>query len=118
MQLWRGTVLRITQGDGSVVFNFTAVNNSLPVDLTGATFSTQIRGPGGTIKTFPNNQHTANPNQVANKGKFTLTLTKEDTDALALGVGHEVLTKVTISSVVIYYHGPDLLTVQPNVPVI
>lgn len=111
-------MLRITQGDGSVVFNFTAVNNAQPVDLTGATFSTQIRGPGGTIRVFPNDQHTANPDQVLYKGKFTLALTKEDTDSLAVGPDHEVLTKITISSVVIYFHGLSLLTVQPNVPVI
>ncbi len=111
-------MLRITKGDGSVVFNFTAVNNSLPVDLTGATFSTQVRGPGGTLVTFPNSQHTANPDQTTNKGKFTLTLTKENTDAIAVGEGHEVVTKITISSVVIFFHGRDLLTVDANVPVI
>ncbi len=111
-------MLRITQGDGSVVFNFTAVNNSLPVDLTGATFQTQVRGPGGTLVTFPNNQHVANPDQTTNKGKFTLTLSAANTAAISVAEGHEVVTKITISGVIIFFHGRDLLTVDANVPVI
>lgn len=112
-------MLRITQGDGSVVFNFTAVNNLIPVNLTGATFQTTIKGPSAVNITFPNSQHTANPDQVNHTGQFTLTLAPGDTNRLALSPpNHEVVTKIVISGVTIYFHGMDILTVQPNVPVI
>lgn len=109
-------MLRITQGD-EVVFNLTAVNAGSTVDLTGAVFSTSIRGPGGIIVTFPNAQHTANPDQVLHKGQFTLALTASDTASLVVYADLEVLTKILLGGTTpIYFHGMNLLTVQANVP--
>lgn len=109
------TRLMITQGD-TVTFNFTAKNAGLPVDLTGAVFTTTIRGPGGVVRTFPNGQHTANPNQTAHKGEFTLALTALDTASLVVASGLEILTKIVIGSATVYFHGDGILTVQANVP--
>ena len=111
-------MLVLTQGDGDIAFQLTAVNNGLLVDLTGATFTTFIRGPSGTIVSFPNSQHQANVDQVNFKGQFTLTLSPADTASLAVGVGHEILTAIVISGVTTNFHGFDLLTVLQNTPVI
>lgn len=108
-------MLRITQGD-TVVFNLTAKNAGATVDLTGAVFTTTIRGPGGLIRTFANGQHTANPNQTTHKGEFTLTLSALDTASLPVWAGLEILTKIVISAATVYFHGADILTVQSNEP--
>jgi len=109
------TRLTITQGD-TVTFNLTAKNAGLPVDLTGAVFTTTMRGPGGLVRTFPNGQHTANPNQTTHKGEFTLALSAADTASLVVFSGLEVLTKIVIGAATVYFHGPDILTVLANVP--
>ena len=118
MPFWRGTVLRITQGD-VVTFNLRAVNADAPVNLTSAVFTTTIRGPGGVIRSFGNSQHTANPDQSnpLTRGKFTLALTALDTASIVARDGLEVLTKIVLpGSITIYFHGADILDVQSNEP--
>ncbi len=109
------TRLTITQGD-TVTFNLTAKNAGVAVDLTGAVFTTTIRGPGGVVRSFGNSQHTANPNQTAHRGEFTLALSAMDTASLVVFSGLEILTKIVIGSATVYFHGPDILTVLANVP--
>jgi hypothetical protein len=110
-------VLRITQGD-QVTFNLTARSGAgALVDLTSATFSTQISGPNQTVVVFPNSQHTANPDQVNYKGQFTLALSSTDTSNLAWGSGLEVLTLILVNGTTpVYFHGPSILTVLQNIP--
>lgn len=111
-------VLRITQGD-AVTFNLTAANAGVPEDLTNASFSTQIRGPGQTIVTFPNSQHTANPDQVNFKGQFTLELSSSDTASLIPYIGLEILTTINLGGTTpVSFHGFNILTVLQNVPVL
>lgn len=108
-------MLKITQGD-TVVFNLKAVNAGVAVDLTGAVFTTTIRGPSGVIRSFPNSQHTAAPDQTANRGKFTLQLSADDTSSLLVWPTLEVLTKIVIGGSTVYFHGPGILDVQASVP--
>ncbi len=111
-------MLKITLGDYAVLV-LTAKSGddpSLPIDLTGATFETQIRGPGGDVVTFANSKHQADPDQVTNTGVFRLTLNATDTASLAAGPHREILTKITLSAQPIYYHGFDVLEVLENVP--
>lgn len=116
MTVCNGTPLKITQGDNPT-FNLTAESSGAPVDLTGAVFSTQIRGPGGFVNVFPNSQHTANPVQTgATKGKFTLALTSLNTQALMIWEGLEILTTITIGGSVVSFHGYRILTVTAAVP--
>ena len=112
------TPLVFTQGD-QVVLNLTALQSGVPVDLTSAVFSTQIRGPNQTIVTFGNSQHTANPDQTNFKGKFTLSLSSTDTASLLPYSGLEILTQILIAgSNPIYFHGFNILTVLQNIPAI
>jgi hypothetical protein len=110
-------VIKITQGD-TAVLNLTATNGQgALVNLTGAVFTTQIKAADGTVKSFPNSQHTANPDQSGSgKGKFTLSLTIIDTDALAVGSNHEIVTKIVQGLSTIYYHGRNQLTVYQKTP--
>lgn len=110
-------MLRITQGD-QVTFNLTARSGAGSlVDLTNAVFTTQISGQNQTIVSFPNSQHTANPDQVNFKGQFTLALTSSDTLSLAWGSGLEIVTKILINGTApVYFHGPSILTVLQNIP--
>lgn len=110
-------MLKVTQGD-TITFQLTALlGNGLPYDLTGATFTTLIKGPNGIVVSFPNSQHTANPDQTANKGKYTLALTADNTDSLGLGINKEIITKVTQGSNIVQFHGNGILTVLAKVPV-
>jgi len=109
-------VLKISQGD-TAVFQLTAKSAGLPIDLTGAVFVSEIRGPGGEVKLFGNSQHTAAPNQTTNKGQFTLSLSVNDTLSLEVGQGKELITKIVQGANTTYFHGVNILTVLPNVPV-
>lgn len=113
---WAATVT-ITQGDTPTITLTAQTGSGTNFDLTGATFQTQILGPNGTIATFANSKHTADPDQTTNTGKFTLTLTAADTALIGVGVDREIVTKVTQGSSVTYFHGVKVLTVLPNKPV-
>lgn len=109
--------ITFTQGD-DVSLIFTATNNQgSPVNLTGATFSTEINGPNtlGPV-TFGNSQHTANADQVNFTGQFTLALTAANTNACGIGANKEIVTEITISAKNTFFIGPDILTVLPEAP--
>lgn len=109
-------MIQFTQGD-VVTLQLTATDgNGNPVTLTGASFTTQIKGPNGSIISFPNGQHTANADQVNYTGQFTLALSATDTANCGLGANKEIITQVLISSSPIYYRAFNILTVLPNVP--
>ena len=110
-------MITFTQGDNNVVINLTALDGSgNPINLTGASFSTQILGPNpvGPV-TFGNSQHAI---VSAPMGTFTLTLANGGADTASCGVGanKDLLTKITISGAVIYYRAKSILTVYSPVP--
>ena len=102
-----------TRGDTAVV-TLTANNGQgQPVNITGASFVTQIKGPNGVIASFPNNQHAITD---AANGVFTLSLGSTDTEACGLGNNKEILTQITIGSQITYFRGTGILQVLPPVP--
>lgn len=109
-------MIQITQGD-DVTIELTILNGEGDaVDLTGASFTTYLKKADGTTLTVANSDHTANANQVTNKGKFTFVLSAATTALLKAGVGLNIVTKVVQSSVATHYHGTRLLTVlSPDV---
>lgn len=109
-------MINFTQGDTAVLELTAEDGDDLPIDLTGAVFETQILGPGGVVNIFPNEQHTANPDQVNFKGQYELSLTSDNTEACKSGLHKEIITQITIGGSVVYYHGADILTVKQNVP--
>lgn len=107
-------MIQFTQGDNAIL-NLTATDGAgNPINLTGATFSTQILGANnlGTV-TFPNSQHAI---VSAPAGTFTLTLSQADTLSCGLGDSKDVLTQVTISGAVTHFRGRAILSVAPAVP--
>ncbi len=107
----------ITQGNTATLQLTATDGNGNPINLTGATFSTQINGPNGNfVVTFPNSQHTANPDQVDFEGQFTLALAISDTANLGTGFHKEIITTITIGSQVVSYRGPNILKVLPPTP--
>jgi len=111
-----GLQYTFTQGD-TVSLAFIATSDTgIPVNLTGATLSTQILGPNGVGPvTFPNSEHTLG-NQTTNPGSFTLNLQPSDTANCNIGQNKEVLTEAVISGAVTYYRGESLLSVYVAVP--
>lgn len=107
----------LTQGNTAVLY-LTAVDSSgIPVDLTGASITSYINAPNGAgIAEFGNSQHTVNPDQVNYEGQFTLTLSEADTASLGVGDHKEILSVVTIGSVVISFRGFNVLGVLAGVP--
>ena len=111
-------MIKFTQGDDNVVLDLTAaLENGLRPDLTGAVFSTQVLGVNGVAITYPDGQHTADPDQVANRGKYTLTLAASDTSAIPAGTNKEIVTQISVGGQIIYYHGPGILTVLTSKPI-
>lgn len=107
--------LVITQGD-TVTFQLTAFDDDdTEHDLTGASFTTTLKGQGGALVTVADSAHTEDPDQATNPGEFTMSLTAAQTLALSTGTGKEILTKVTQGSNIRYYRSSSL-TVKPNVP--
>lgn len=109
-------VLELTQGD-SITLNLKALNGpaGAAVDLTGASFTTYLRATDGTLVEIANGAHAADADQVTNKGVFTCALTTAQTALLKIGSGKEIITKVTMGSTVIYFHGVKALVVlSPN----
>lgn len=106
--------LEFTQGD-DVVLNLVATDgDGNPINITGATFSTQILGqnPNGPV-VFGNSQHAITD---ATTGQFTLTLSQSDSMSCGLGINKTILTKITISGKVTYFRGQGILKVNPPVP--
>ncbi len=110
-------VLEITQGDTGL-FNLKAVNgpDAEAVDLTGAVFETRIKGTEGDV-VLPNENHTAAANQTTHRGEFTLAFEDTDSQAMKLGVGKEIVTKITVGASIVYFHGMQVLTVIQKAPV-
>lgn len=113
-----GTITRLTatRGDAANLVLY-ATDGAAALDLTGAVFTSYITGPGGTVVTLANAKHTADADQVTNKGKFILALSSADTLLMKPGSEKEILTKVVQGSSTIYFHGRKMLTVLPNGPV-
>lgn len=106
-----------TQGDDTVLFLLATDDQGVPVDLTGASLSTQILGPNGAGPVvFPNSQHTIDPDQVANRGKFALALSSTDTGNCGIGQHKQIITEGALISGTVYFQGVNLLTVYANVP--
>lgn len=103
----------VTQGD-AVEFYLQAVDGAgNPVNLTGASFVTQIKGPNGVIDSFDNSHHAITD---AVNGLFTLTLSATETQSLGLGANKAIITEVTIGGNPTYYRGENLLTVYSEEP--
>lgn len=109
--------LEITQGDTPLLDLEAQNGKNEPVDLTGATLTTYFRLLQGNTIAIPNSQHTINPDQVLNKGQFTLALTAPNTTAITEGEHKEIITKVVQGGSTLYFHGPGLITVLSPIPV-
>lgn len=110
--------ITVSQGDtADLQLLATLGNNEVPFDLSAASLTTYIRGPIGTVVSFPNSQHTIAPDQIANRGQFLLSLSSDDTESLDLGPYREIITEVVQAGSTIYFHGFGILNVLPNVPV-
>lgn len=108
-------MITFTQGDDATL-EITAIDgDGNPITLTGAAFTTQIKGRDNVLS-FENAKHEANADQVGNKGKFTLALSKQDTSLCGVGAAKDIVTKIVISDQAIYLHGTGLLTVLENKP--
>ena len=106
-----------TQGDDNFNMTMTATDaDGNAVDLTGATFETRLLGTQGRVVSVPNAQHTADADQVTNKGKYTINLLAANTNACAPGDTKDIVTKVTIGTTTISYHGKGILQVLPKDP--
>jgi uncharacterized protein YfaS (alpha-2-macroglobulin family) len=106
-----------TQGDDITLALTATDDQGNPINITGATFATQILGANGSGPvTFPNSQHTI---VNAALGQFTLTLGNGGADTTSCGLGHhkQIITALTISGLVTTCRGNNLLTVYPPVPV-
>lgn len=108
-------MLVITQGDTPTLNMVAQSGDGALYDLTAASFKTRFQGPAGIVE-IPNSQHTANPDQVTNKGKFTIALTAINTAAIKAGVDLSVVTIVTQGSTITTFRGQSILTVNPNEP--
>lgn len=106
--------LEFTQGDTAALQLVALDDEGNPIDVTLATFSTQILGPNGENPAqFGNSQHTVTdgPN-----GRFTLGLSTTDTPTCGLGEHKQILTQLTIDVVVETCRGINILTVYPEEP--
>lgn len=110
-------MIQFTQGDTALLSLTATDGQGNPVDLTGAVFTTLIKGPNGqAIISFPNSQHTANPDQVGSRGKFVLALSTSGTASCGLGTDKEIITKIVISASTTYFRGVNILEVFPPIP--
>lgn len=103
-----------TQGD-SAVLNLTATDGATgnPIDITGASIVTQIKGTDGKSVSFPAGQHSVTNGPL---GKFTLTLSTSDTAKCGLGDHKEIVSTVTVGGQVVAYHGVGILQVLASAP--
>lgn len=102
-------MIQFTQGD-SAILNLTAVDGSgNPIDITGATFTTQIKGPNNTLATFANGQHTIVSGPA---GTFRLALSTTDTLKCGTGTSKAIVTKIVSGPLgTVYFRGTQILTV-------
>ncbi len=109
--------LTTTQGD-TPTFQFQAQNGSgQSINLTGASLQTQIKGMLGAVVTIPNSQHVVAVNQSgADRGKFVVSLSSGDTQALDATSYKEIVTRAVQGSSIVYMHGQGILTVLPSEP--
>ncbi len=66
-------MIQITAGDAGPL-EITLYTNSVPVDLTGATFESEAVDTDGEEVVIADDKHTANPDQVTCKGMVTVRL--------------------------------------------
>lgn len=108
--------VEFTQGDTPTLTLVATDDQGNPVDLTGASLSTQIQGANGAgVHVIPNAQHTL-ANQVTTPGQFAIALTAVDTNASGEGPNKEIITTATVGAVVTNYRGVALLTVYNAAP--
>lgn len=106
--------LSFTQGDQVVLTLYAQDQFGNPVNITGATFNTQINGPNGAgPATFGNSQHAIVNAAI---GQFTLTLAATDTPNCGIGANKDIITQITIGGAPQYYQGLGILTVLVNAP--
>ena len=106
-------MITFTQGDNAVL-NLTATDGSgNPVNLTGASFTTLIKAQNTVVVSFPNSQHSI---VSAVNGTYTLTLSAMDTASCGLGGNKEIITAIVQAGATVYFHGPNMLSVLPPVP--
>jgi hypothetical protein len=108
-------MIQFTQGD-AVTLVLNANQGGSAITLTGATFVTKFRN-GTQVVEFDNSQHTADPDQTANKGKYTLALSSSDTAQISAGPNKEIVTEITIGGSVVSFRGPGLLNVLDPDPI-
>lgn len=108
--------IQFTQGDTITLPLIATDQFGNPINLTGASLSTQILGANsiGPV-TFPNAQHTL-ANQSTNPGQFSLALAAADTANCGEGANKQIITQASISGAITYYPGINILTVYPSVP--
>lgn len=113
-------MIKITKGN-AITLNFTAKKTPTSVlNLTGASFATQMMGPGGKVVSFNNSKHTI---LVAASGTFSLTLSAADTALLDRSTeeqikkleGREIVTTITQSGLPFTVRA-SLLIVYPETP--
>lgn len=106
--------IQFSQGDNAILQLTAQDGNGNPIDLTGASFSTQICEQNGSgLATFGNSQHTIID---AVNGRYTLTLSQSDTLSCGIGPNKDIVTQITQSGLPIYFHGNGILQVLANVP--
>lgn len=106
--------ITFTQGDEANLLFYVQDQNGNPVNLTGATFSTQIVGANGVGPvTFPNSQHTI---VNATLGQVQLALATTDTQACGEGSNKSVVMTITQSGAPLNFWGNGILTVLPPSP--
>jgi hypothetical protein len=112
-----GVPIEFSQGDTVTLALLATNDQGIPVNLTGATFSTQIQGynVNGPV-TFGDSQHTLG-NQTSNPGTFTLALASSDTANCGLGPNKEILTTVVINEASTCFRGESILAVYPGIPI-
>lgn len=109
-------MIKITQGDDATLDLTAAVAGGARLDLTSASFSTTVLGAQGVALVYPNSQHTADPDQVNNRGKFILSLASADTLLIPACPNKDIVTKITIGGQITYFRGNGILNVYPTKP--
>lgn len=112
-----GFPIEFSQGDTVTLSLLATDDMGIPINLTGASLSTQILGDNVTGPvTFPNGQHTLGDQSIF-PGTFTLALAPADTQSCGLGPNKEILTTSLQGGATTIYRGESILTVFPMVPI-